>query len=153
MKNIVFVCTGNTCRSAMAQAIFNSILQKDGELKNKYSCSSAGLCSADGSPASANAVRVLKEKWNLDLHAHRSSGLTCKDIQNAWLVLVMTANHKRHIFSLYPEAADKTYTLGEFTASGSGDIDDPFGMPVNIYTRCAEQIKAELEILADKLKK
>lgn len=110
MKNILFVCTGNTCRSSMAEAMLKDMAKK----RNlDINISSRGVSAVDGHRASKQAVRVMKDR-GIDITKHRSKLLTKKDIEKADLILTMTTNHKGIVLNLYPEANEKVYTLKEF---------------------------------------
>ena len=119
MRRILFVCTGNTCRSSMAEVIFKDMI-KDKELDIEVH--SRGVSAVDGHRASKQAVQVMRED-DIDLSKHRSKLLTEKDVKKADLILTMTTNHKSLVLNLYPEAQDKIYTLKEY-AHKDIDIDD-----------------------------
>ncbi len=109
MMRILFVCTGNTCRSPMAEAILRKIAQ-DEELEVEVR--SAGVSAVDGSPASSQAIQVLKEKGIK--HSHRSRMIQPDQVEWADLVLAMTRTHKYFVISEYPESVEKVYTLKEY---------------------------------------
>lgn len=145
MKRILFVCTGNTCRSPMAEAIFRAkTAGQDFEVR------SAGVAAYDGQAASPHASKVLKER-GIE-HNHSSSRLDAELIEWSDLILTMTANHKQAILMYYPAAANKVHTLREYVGvEGFGDIADPFGGSMEDYRRSAEEIEEALDRLSVRL--
>lgn len=143
---ILFVCTGNTCRSPMAEGIFNA-LAKD----LPYTASSGGISAFDGDGATAGAVMAVK-KYNASLLGHRARRLSKEILDNADIVLCMTGTHKAFIESAYPEYRDKIYTLYEFIGE-DGQVTDPFGGDNRVYDKCAEQIYNALVKVIDRLNK
>ena len=141
-KKILFVCTGNTCRSPMAEAIFNHITQERGICAE---AESAGLF-ADGSSASENSVAVLKE-LNIDIEGRPSRQVTAEMIENADLVLTMSSSHKA---ALIPLGGDKVKTLAEY-AGVSGEVTDPFGGSAEVYRQCRDLISDLIEKAVAKL--
>jgi len=163
MKNILLVCTGNTCRSSMAERIFKAELEKEKKLIEEFSVASAGISAYEGEPASRNAVRVMRDLWNLDIDDHKAKLLKKEHVDEAFLILTMTKSHKHAILTLFPEAKNKIFTLKEFAygttmptdAYGTGfnpDIRDPYGMPVEVYKKCAMEIKDAIDKVIEKLK-
>ncbi|ESU34453.1 hypothetical protein G3A_01475 [Bacillus sp. 17376] len=145
MARILFVCTGNTCRSPMAEAILKSKQLSGVEVK------SAGVYAPNGAEASVNAKAVLEE--NNISHDHRSSTLTREDIDWATLVLTMTQSHKGLIINQYPFAADKTFTLKEFAdVKENLDVADPFGGNEQIYRQAFKEIQKSIERILDKIR-
>ena len=141
--NILFVCTGNTCRSPMAASLFNKIAtQKNLDVRIE----SAGIFANDGDGASNEAIIAMK-KYDIDLLSHHSQSINSELLEKCDLILTMTAAHK---MVLAPSAPDKTFTLCEF-AGVDGDIDDPFGGDVEEYEECAQQIYNALLKVADKI--
>lgn len=146
MQRILFVCTGNTCRSPMAEAMFRV---KAGE---KLEIRSAGMAAFDGQQASEYARQVLTQRGIN--HDHRAQRLNDALINWADLVLTMTKGHKSAIAQIFPNAMQKVYTLKEYAGSGgSADIADPFGGPLEEYQKCAAEIDDALEKLYEKLNK
>ena len=141
MKTVLFVCTGNTCRSPMAAALANNIFTKRGIAAVAISC---GVFATPGSRASQNAAKVMKDGWGIDISSHKAR-ITCEnDVGAADFVIAMTAGHKNHLVMQYPEFADKIYAVNEICSDGQ-DIDDPFGAGTDIYLQCARQIENFLE--------
>lgn len=155
MKTVLFVCTGNTCRSSMAEAIFKQIIKNSDEHKDKnINIISAGVAARDGEGASFNAIRAMEE-LGIDLRTHSATQLTEDHIDKADLILTMTQNHRDMVMLINPRARGKVYTLLEYTdgtaANTDLDIQDPFGGSIEVYRRSAAQIKEALDKLADML--
>ncbi|MBY8911721.1 low molecular weight protein arginine phosphatase [Bacillus sp. YC2] len=143
---IIFVCTGNTCRSPMAEALFKSIAETKGLT---VSAGSAGVFASPYGKASAHAVEALFEK-RIALN-HSSSPLSEEHIETADLVLAMTEQHKQLIISRFENSRDKVFTIKEYVTGRSGDISDPFGGSLDVYKQTRDELEELLTLLADQL--
>ncbi len=148
---VLLVCTGNTCRSPMAEAILRSKLKErfpklmSSELQPAFVVS-AGLSAFPGGPASPEAISVMKKR-GLSLLDHQSRAVTERGLRHADLVLTMTASHRSAIVDKMPEIAGKVHLL-----SGSPqDVSDPFGGSESVYAACADQLEGYLERWVDQM--
>jgi protein-tyrosine phosphatase len=125
---IIFVCTGNTCRSPIAEAIYKN-LEKVSDIK----VISRGLVVLFSEPINPKTEIILK-KHDLELGNHVAKGLKASDIDESTIILTMTANQKKKVMELYPEAKD-VYAIKEF-AGEIGDVVDPYGGTLMEYEEC-----------------
>lgn len=145
VKSVLFVCTGNTCRSSMAEAIAKALWTRLGDKRLPLEFSSAGVAAFPGMNASDHAIAVLREV-GIDLTSHRSRPLNSELVEKVDLILAMTRRHRDYILSLVPEAASKVHLLAEyaFPESVSSDIPDPFGGPVEVYRQVASDLETAI---------
>lgn len=142
---IVIVCTGNTCRSPMAEAMMRRLVAerlgcKIDEVEQRgVIIVSAGLAAAAGGGAAPEAVEVMRER-GLDISRHESQPLTEKLIRHADVILTLTSAHRQSIVRRWPEAASRALTL----RTDEGDVDDPIGGPPEVYRQCSTQIEEAL---------
>ena len=141
--NILFVCTGNTCRSPMAAVLINKIaIDRNLDVRIE----SAGIYAADGDSASTQAIEVMKE-YGIDLSEHRSKRISEDLIAASSLILTMTLGQK-----MYFGGNPKVFTLSEY-AGFDYEIADPFGGSVEDYRKTAQQIYKAVISVADRIEK
>ena len=139
MKTILFLCTGNVCRSPMAEGLFRHAVKGRGE----FCILSAGLGAVDGEPPTHHSVQAMKE-IGIDISRQRSRALTTELVKQADLILGMTHSHTDTVALLYPQAVEKTFLLREFDETLEAyekDISDPIGSPYHVYAECRDQIE------------
>lgn len=147
MMHVLFVCTGNTCRSPLAEYLLR---QKAGD---QVEVRSAGVAAYDGSPASANVATLLEEKG---IKCQHQSQLVSEELLHwADIILTMTTSHKHRLLQLYPFKADHIFTLKEYVNPEDPDVDisDPFGGDLLTYRETMQELEHLIDPLIEKLKK
>ncbi|MFU0824873.1 low molecular weight protein arginine phosphatase [Clostridium sp.] len=143
---ILFVCTGNTCRSCMAEAIFNNIC--DIEDIEAYS---AGISIVPGSKTSKNTAILVKKNLGVDISKRNAVQLTEELLRESDLILTMTYYMKEIISEAFPEYQNKVYSLNEYIGL-KDDILDPYGGDMKTYNTTFDVLSKSVELLLHKLK-
>ena len=144
-KTILMVCTGNTCRSPMAEGFAKHLIAQHLKITipelpaHGYDVRSAGSFAYDGAPVSTESVQAL-QTHNIDIASHTSSALTPELIDKADLILCMTDSHRHAVLTIAPQAADKTHRL-----IPDRNVSDPIGMGLTAYLKTADMILAGLK--------
>jgi protein-tyrosine-phosphatase len=137
-KTILLVCTGNTCRSVMAQGILQELLREMAEDEPLHVLS-AGVAASLGAEASEEAMLILEER-GIDIGRHRSRPVSESLLAGADLVLAMTRSQSQMMKRIFPGHAEKIYSLKEYVGE-EGDIEDPIGMPVAVYRKTSKKME------------
>ena len=152
MKSIVFVCTGNICRSPMAEYMLRHMLGKAGI--EGIEVFSRGVSAMERSPMSEYSIAEL-EDLGIDGSPHRAASLTTEDVERADLLLVMTRSHWAAVLGEWPEASDKVFLLKDYAGIPPGEpneIADPYGESREAYHRCRIDIEDSLLGVLNKIK-
>lgn len=150
MISILFVCTGNICRSAMAHHYMQKRV-KDLNIQDKYLIDSCGVYAATGDTSTSNAILAMK-KYDVDLKKHRAKNICDVNLDDYNYILTMTQSHKDSINYVYPNLKNKVYTLKELVNNNENtNISDPWGYDINTYNLCAKEIVEFVDKLIEKL--
>lgn len=143
--NVLFVCTGNTCRSCMAEAIFNKL-----NTTEKHKAFSAGLRVIEGSITSKNSASVAMEFLNVNIGERKAVQLSEDMIKGADIVLTMTAYMAMIIKSEFKQSAIKVFPIKEYV-SLQGDVADPYGGDLQLYKATYKELRESIELLVKRI--
>ncbi|HAP32371.1 MAG TPA: hypothetical protein DCQ14_04880, partial [Firmicutes bacterium] len=146
---VLFVCSGNTCRSVMAEAFFRRQWERE-NLPGEAQVCSAGLMTVDGLSPSREALAILREE-GLSMEDHRSRPLDRELLEKAHYIFTMTDLHKQQLLERFPRCACRVWALGEYAGTNL-EISDPYGRGMEAYRLVAAQLKIALDRAAVRLK-
>lgn len=149
MKKIMFICTGNICRSAMADGLMKKLVKDNNKEIAVYSC---GIFAEDGDMPTFNAIEAIKE-YDVDLKLHRATNIRNSKIEDMDIILCATVSHKNNVINMYPNLKDKIFTIKEYADYDKNDLDipDPWGYDIETYKFCAITISKCLNKIIDKI--
>ena len=151
---IMFICTGNICRSAMAEWLLKKKLE-DKKIEN-IEVYSGGVYAQDGDISTWEAKRVMMDEYSIDMSKHRATNIVNSKIKEMDLILCATSRHKRDVLRIYPELEGKVFTMKEYVGYDREyhdkiDIKDPWGYDIETYRSCVAEIDECLELLLEKI--
>ena len=146
---VLILCTGNTCRSPMAECLLNAS-SNEYPILDKFTFQSAGVFAQDNQPASSNSQKAIEGK-SLSLESHRSQQLTQELIDQAYMILGMTSSHIQQLEFQYERLPEKIFPFRYWLEGSEIDIPDPFGGNLNEYQNCLESIEESIPSIAQYL--
>lgn len=148
---VSFVCTGNICRSPMAEYLFRDALTQSSSDFSGITVVSCGIAAMKGQPASPNAQRALGE-IGLDLSAHQSRPVDARIAKESLVLFCMTQNHKRQLQYVYGDALSPIVLIRQHLDKKNPEVPDPFGLSLAHYIRCRDAIIEAIPSIVDLVK-
>ncbi|GAA0177750.1 low molecular weight protein arginine phosphatase [Clostridium sediminicola] len=145
--NLLFVCTGNTCRSVMAEGIFSVLARNK---KANIRVSSAGISAISGSLATENAAMILKSRLGIDVYEREAVQLTREHMVENTLILTMTDYIAGVLKNNFPQHIEKIYSFKEYIGE-KGDVVDPYGGNIFIYEKTFDILTEKMDLIIKKL--
>ncbi len=135
---IMFICTGNICRSAMAHKMLEKRAKEENKNVEVYSC---GIYAENGDVPTNEGIKIMKE-YGIDLSKHRAINIKDSNIKDMDIILCATTEHKNDVIAMYPELSPKVYTMKEYVGYPKDDVDikDPWECGMEVYEKCAKEI-------------
>lgn len=147
-KKIMFICTGNICRSAMAEKLLIRKVE-DKKITDKIQTFSSGIYAYENDKSTYEAIKIMKDEYDIDLSNHRATPVRDSNIEEMDLILCMTQNHKNSLNLIYPNLQNKIFLIKEYIGL-NGDIADPYGGTLDTYSKCAKELESCIEMLLEK---
>lgn len=147
---VLFVCSGNTCRSPMAKAVLEHFASRTEGLEDLV-VDSAGISAYNEKLATREAIDVVQELLGVDISAHTAKRVTADLVNTSDLVLCMTRLHKEDVLRLVPSSKDKVFLLGDYAGTGE-EVHDPIGSGLEGYRACVKQLAAMMQTVVKRIK-
>jgi protein-tyrosine-phosphatase len=153
MINILFVCSGNICRSPMAEGLLKKFLVEQ-NLDSQVTVSSAGTLGIIGNSASENGIIACHKEYDIDISWHESQGINDELLEQSDIILCMSQDHSEYINNYFPDYSYKSHILKQFAGlkDSSMDIADPVGMDLNEYNKICHELAGLIRQSMGKIK-